>query len=40
MFSHVDDALLAGCDLSMVEKCKLNIGSIFSITDLGDAQQL
>jgi hypothetical protein len=38
MLFHVDDAQIAGCDLHMVEKVKSEVGSIFSITDLGDAQ--
>jgi hypothetical protein len=40
MLSHVDDALIAGCGLIIVEKGKLHVGSIFSITDLGNAQYL
>jgi histone deacetylase 1/2 len=38
MLFHVDDALIAGCDLEMVEKAKSDIASRFSITDLGDAK--
>jgi hypothetical protein len=38
MLFHVDDALIAGDDLSIVEKAKSDVGSIFNITDMGDAQ--
>jgi hypothetical protein len=35
---HVDDALIAGCDLDMVEKARRDIGNVSSITDQGDGQ--
>jgi hypothetical protein len=38
MLFHVDDALVAGSDLEMVEKAKQEFAGRFSITDLGDAK--
>jgi transposase InsO family protein len=38
MLFHVDDALVAGCDLSIVETAKKDISEVFQITDMGAAR--
>jgi Reverse transcriptase (RNA-dependent DNA polymerase) len=38
MLFHVDDAIFAACDLTMVEQAKGDVASRFNSTDLGDAK--
>jgi Reverse transcriptase (RNA-dependent DNA polymerase) len=35
---HVDDAIIAGNQIAMVEKSKKDIGTLFTIADLGAAK--